>query len=116
MSKRYEAQNKWTVDFATLEPVSQTIMDPPGFAHAAPGSLSKTQQKSVKAGANQDDFADLKVKKAWDAAMAAGKAIPMQAFMMWMTGNGVQIFSVMFTVMLFWQPFKAIANISQGIC
>ncbi|RUS20082.1 LOW QUALITY PROTEIN: hypothetical protein BC937DRAFT_86397 [Endogone sp. FLAS-F59071] len=135
MSKRQDTQNKWAVDFASLEPArprgSFAIPDPPGFAHNSPGSLSRGHQdedgpilksttrsftllqKSVKAGAVQDEFADL--KKAWDAAMAAGKAIPMQGFMMWMTGNGVQIFSVMFTVMLFWQPIKAISNLGQGI-
>jgi hypothetical protein len=38
----------------------------------------------------------------------------MNAFMLWMSGNGVQIFSVMITGMLFFQPIKALMGIDGG--
>jgi hypothetical protein len=38
----------------------------------------------------------------------------MNAFMLWMSGNGVQIFSVMITGMLFFQPIKALMGIDSG--
>jgi len=37
----------------------------------------------------------------------------MNAFMLWMSGNGVQIFSVMITGMLFFQPIKALMGIDS---
>lgn len=40
----------------------------------------------------------------------------MNAFMLWMSGNGVQIFSVMITGMLFFQPIKALMGIDSGKC
>jgi hypothetical protein len=37
----------------------------------------------------------------------------MNAFMLWMAGSGVQIFSIMITVMLLYQPLKAILNVKS---
>ena len=36
----------------------------------------------------------LKLKKAWEVALAPAKQIPMQAIMMYMSGNTLQIFSI----------------------
>ncbi|KAF8961043.1 hypothetical protein BGZ46_001458 [Entomortierella lignicola] len=55
----------------------------------------------------------LKVKKAWDVALAPGKQLPMQAFMLWMSGNSVQIFSVAITAMLMFSPIRALVGMSQ---
>lgn len=38
----------------------------------------------------------------------------MQAFMLYMSGGGVQIFSMGIVVMLLFSPFKAIAGINTG--
>jgi hypothetical protein len=38
----------------------------------------------------------------------------MNAFMLWMSGNGVQIFSIMITFMLFFQPIKAIMGLGKA--
>lgn len=46
--------------------------------------------------------------------MGPAKTIPMNAIMIYMSGNGVQIFSVMITAMLFWQPIKAIFSLNQS--
>lgn len=46
--------------------------------------------------------------------MGPAKTIPMNAIMIYMSGNGVQLFSVMITAMLFWQPLKAIFTINQS--
>jgi hypothetical protein len=47
-------------------------------------------------------------------ALAPGKQLPMQAFMLWMSGNSVQIFSVAITAMLMFSPIKALLSMSQG--
>lgn len=41
---------------------------------------------------NELELRRLRQKKAWDLALAPAKQVPMQAFMMWMSGSGVQIF------------------------
>ncbi|KAJ3022492.1 hypothetical protein HKX48_006034 [Thoreauomyces humboldtii] len=48
-------------------------------------------------------------QKAWETALAPAKSIPMNAIMLYMSGNSIQIFSVMVTVMLLWNSLKAIA-------
>jgi hypothetical protein len=53
------------------------------------------------------------MKLAWDTAIAPGKGIPMQMFMLWMSGNSVQIFSIMITGMLFWNGLKGIMGTNQ---
>ncbi|RKP25510.1 hypothetical protein SYNPS1DRAFT_15547, partial [Syncephalis pseudoplumigaleata] len=52
--------------------------------------------------------------RAWDAALTPAKSLPMNAFMLWMSGNGVQIFSIMITAMLFFQPVKAMMNLNAA--
>jgi hypothetical protein len=54
------------------------------------------------------------LQRAWDVAMGPAKSIPMNAIMIYMSGNGVQIFSVMITAMLFWNPLKAIFTLNQS--
>lgn len=51
---------------------------------------------------------ELKVKKAWEVAYAPAKAIPMNLIMSYMTGNSLQMIPIMMTLMLLWNPLKAI--------
>lgn len=51
---------------------------------------------------------ELKVKKAWEIALGPSKTIPMNLIMSYMTGNSLQIIPIMMTLMLFWNPLKAI--------
>ena len=55
------------------------------------------------------------VQKAWEVATAPAKALPMNAFMMYMSGSGVQIFSIMITAMMLYQPVKAILGVQTGM-
>ncbi len=48
-------------------------------------------------------------------AIAPAKSLPMQAFMLYMSGGGVQIFSMGIVAMLLWTPFKNIAGITEGM-
>ncbi|CAG8470499.1 8560_t:CDS:2 [Ambispora gerdemannii] len=98
----------WSIDFASLDPSRNrgqlTLADPPGYAASSNSPSTR----------NKQDQETLKIKKAWDAALSPGKNIPMNAFMLWMSGNGVQIFSVMITGMLFFQPIKALLTIDSA--
>lgn len=50
----------------------------------------------------------LKIKKAWELAFAPAKALPMNAIMMYMSGNSLQIFSIMMVFMLFKTPLQGL--------
>ncbi|KAJ1968120.1 18S rRNA (guanine1575-N7)-methyltransferase, partial [Dimargaris xerosporica] len=56
----------------------------------------------------------LRLKKAWDQSLAPAKSLPMTLLMMWMSGNSVQIFNLMITAMMFFQPVKALMGVQQA--
>jgi len=56
----------------------------------------------------------LKLKKAWEVALAPVKQLPMTAFMMYMSGNTMQIFSIMMVVMAFKTPIMGLLTINQA--
>lgn len=55
----------------------------------------------------------LKLKKAWEVAIAPAKSLPMSAIGMYMTGNTLQIFSIFMVFQLFKTPLTALANINN---
>ncbi|KAJ8599632.1 hypothetical protein CTAYLR_005393 [Chrysophaeum taylorii] len=57
---------------------------------------------------------ELMQRRAMDVAIAPGKNILMQGFMMWMSGSSINIFSIMITGMAFMNPIKAIVNIDDA--
>ncbi|KAH8086823.1 putative endoplasmic reticulum protein [Filobasidium floriforme] len=95
---------------------STPIADPPCFAPFSTYTSSTKRNKKALA-STQDDSAlelaattksnDLKLKKAWEVALAPAKSLPMQAIMLYMSGSGIQIFSMGIVWMLLTSPFKA---------
>ncbi|THG99663.1 hypothetical protein EW145_g7220 [Phellinidium pouzarii] len=63
--------------------------------------------------ASEASYAALKEKRAWDMALSPAKQLPMQAFMLYMSGGGVQIFSMGIVFMLLFSPFKSLAAINS---
>lgn len=56
----------------------------------------------------------LKLKKAWEVALAPIKSLPMTAIMMYMTGNTLQIFSIMMVFMAFKNPLVGLVGTNQA--
>ena len=56
----------------------------------------------------------MKTKRAWDLAFSPAKSLPMQAFMLYMSGGGVQIFSMGIVFMLLSSPFKNLAGMNTS--
>jgi len=103
----------------------KNIVDPMGFsasAYDAPARStvnrrSRKQRTGSTATDEEDDDAarvHLKLKKAWDIALAPAKTIPMNAFMLWMSGSGIQIFSILITGMLLMQPVRALVALPKA--
>jgi len=61
-----------------------------------------------------NSYEDLKTRKAWDFAISPVKSLPMQAFMLYMSGGGVQIFSMGIVAMLLLSPFKNLSCMNEG--
>lgn len=108
-----------------------TIPDPPGYSASLSGKAraSLTQKNSPTQPANNnspssqrsaaskaqllkvptpDETDTLKIKKSWELALAPAKALPMNAVMMYMSGNSLQIFSIMMVFMLFKNPIQGL--------
>jgi len=100
-----------SLDYSTLESLSKwrNLAPPPGFEKTT-SSVSKVKKPRATAAS----YDSLKEKRAWDAAIAPAKALPMQAFMLYMSGGGVQIFSIGIVFMLLLSPFKNIAGINEA--
>ncbi|KAK9452475.1 hypothetical protein V1511DRAFT_507625 [Dipodascopsis uninucleata] len=87
--------------------------DPPGFNKDIILS-SKTKSGKEVSGPTSDERDTLKIKKAWEIALAPSKSLPMNAIMSYFSGSSLQIFSLTMTFMLFSNPIKAIANVGPA--
>ncbi|KAL9001490.1 MAG: hypothetical protein Q9169_000065 [Polycauliona sp. 2 TL-2023] len=88
---------------------ASSIRDPPGFSAALTGKraqLSRSEQPHKPPTPEETDI--LKVKKSWEVALAPAKQLPMNAIMMYMSGNSLQIFSIMMVFMLFKNPLQSL--------
>ena len=59
---------------------------------------------------------DLKQKKCWEFATSPFRGLFMNVFLMWMIGNQINIFPIIFTAMAIMNPIKAMLGIGQGMC
>ena len=86
------------------------IKDPPGYT-------KKVSPKSGASGTVQQATStirsELKEKKAWDLAKEPFSKIFLTSFMMWMSGNQVNIFSMIITILALWNPLQAIFSINS---
>ncbi|KAF4966236.1 hypothetical protein FZEAL_10676 [Fusarium zealandicum] len=79
---------------------------------------SQKQNKDAKVQPRKPPTAEemdtLKLKKAWEVALAPVKGLPMTAIMMYMSGNSLQIFSIMMVFMAFKNPLMGLVNTNQA--
>ncbi|KAI8638027.1 hypothetical protein BD408DRAFT_423560 [Parasitella parasitica] len=105
--------SNWSVDYASLNTANRSkVPNPVGYE---PSTLQKytKNEKSSRRGNQDSNQVAIKMKRAWDVAMGPAKSIPMNAIMIYMSGTSLQIFTVMVTAMLFFNPVKAIMTTQQ---
>ncbi|TVY13907.1 ER membrane protein complex subunit 4 [Lachnellula arida] len=126
---------QWVIDLNSPpagKPKSAGIPDPPGYTSTATGGkvdttspaqfliltvLQKQQSSSktaVRAPPTTEEMDVLKLKKAWEVALAPVKQLPMTAIMMYMSGNSLQIFSIMMVGMAFKNPIMGLMATNQA--
>jgi hypothetical protein len=106
----------WVLDLTTPRPPPSkalTITDPPGYTAIAPkrtstDKSSKTVAPIPRRQPTPEEMNTLKLKKAWEIALAPAKQLPMQGIGMWMTGNSLQVFSIFMVFTLFKNPLVQI--------
>ncbi|KAL9042044.1 MAG: hypothetical protein Q9214_003904 [Letrouitia sp. 1 TL-2023] len=107
---------QWAVDLQSPpkpRPKPSNIPDPPGFSAAPTGKRSLSAKHPSRKAPSVDETDMLKIKKSWEVALAPAKALPMNAIMMYMSGNSLQIFSIMMVFMLFKNPIQGILQTNQ---
>ncbi|KAJ2745213.1 hypothetical protein GGI20_002352 [Coemansia sp. BCRC 34301] len=91
---------------------SKAAVDPCGYDQAIASGSAASMALAHGKSDGESDMA-LRAKKAWEVAMGPGKTLPMQAFMAWMSGTGVSIFSILITGMILMTPVKTIMSTQQ---
>ncbi|KAJ6546913.1 hypothetical protein B0H19DRAFT_1211659 [Mycena capillaripes] len=101
-----------SLEYSTLEPASKwrNLPPPPGFSR----SMSSKSGASKTTAPPPEAYNQIKEKRALEFATAPAKSLPMQAFMLYMSGGGVQIFSIGIVVMLLITPFKNLAGMNDA--
>ncbi|KAG7086487.1 hypothetical protein E1B28_002437 [Marasmius oreades] len=100
------------LDYSSLESSSKwkNLPTPPGFSKSTKSSSSSNSKSLVTAPRQQQ----LKQDRAWDLAISPAKSLPMQGFMLYMSGGGVQIFSMGIVFMLLLSPFRNLAAMNTA--
>ncbi|KAH8808931.1 hypothetical protein F5884DRAFT_793946 [Xylogone sp. PMI_703] len=119
MSKSPVPQPQWVKDLHNPPPAKSktaAIPDPPGFQSSIAGGKKQVSSKAAAARAppSAAETDVLKLKKAWEVALAPVKQLPMTAIMMYMSGNSLQIFSIMMVLMAFKNPVMGLMATNQA--
>ena len=61
------------------------------------------------------ELSALKHNKAWETAISPGKALFTTAFMMYMSGSGIQIFSISIVFMTIWGALKGFTRVNSSM-
>jgi len=83
-----------------------TTSDSGGGANAGAGKQKKTPQQVQKR--DEEKMRQFRIRNAYKFAQSSFSGVMMTGVMMWFTGNGIQIFSIMVTFNGLFQPIKAI--------
>ncbi|KAH8416925.1 hypothetical protein KR222_004413 [Zaprionus bogoriensis] len=92
--KQSAKKSKWALDFNVSK--NADMPSPPGY-----NPMALVNQTEVV----RDQR--LVIKKSWDLALGPLKQIPMNLFIMYMSGNSISIFPIMMVGMMLIRPIKA---------
>ncbi|KAH8370463.1 hypothetical protein KR093_003589 [Drosophila rubida] len=93
-AKQNSKKSKWALDFNVIKYAD--IPSPPGYNPTALVNQTEVVRDQR-----------LVIKKSWDLALGPLKQIPMNLFIMYMSGNSISIFPIMMVGMMLIRPIKA---------
>ncbi|XP_035679466.1 ER membrane protein complex subunit 4-like [Branchiostoma floridae] len=100
-------RHKWAIDFShrrgdrQIQPTSD-LPSPVGYT-----------DKTVTDVSARDKDSSLVAKRAWDVALGPLKQLPMNLFIMYMSGNSISIFPIMMVGMMFIRPVQAFLSVKS---
>jgi len=80
------------------------MVAPPGY---------NTSTALVHADAAREADPNLRIKRCWDLALGPFKQVPMNLFMMYMSGSSISIFPIMMVAMMMVRPVKTLFTVKQ---
>lgn len=103
-NKLQRVKPRWQLDFNARAHSSLELPAPPGYS---------TTAALVHANEARDADPNLKIKRCWDLALGPFKQVPMNLFIMYMSGNSISIFPIMMVVMMMVRPLKTLFSVKQ---
>ncbi|KAF2442958.1 hypothetical protein P171DRAFT_363839 [Karstenula rhodostoma CBS 690.94] len=116
MSAQPPPPPQWVLDLTTPPTTTKpktNMADPPGYTASLTRRDRAASKQSVRKQPTPEEMDTLKMKKAWEVAIAPAKQLPMNAIGMYMTGNTLQIFSIFMVFTLFKTPLIAALNLQK---
>jgi len=95
-------RSPWQLDYSRTGYAD--LPSPPGYT---------TGQTSVHHESNRETDPNLKIKRSWDVALGPLKQVPMNLFIMYMSGNTISIFPIMMVIMMMVRPVKTMFTVKQ---
>eukprot|EP00299_Pterocystis_sp_00344_P013386 c6553_g2_i1.p1 GENE.c6553_g2_i1~~c6553_g2_i1.p1 ORF type:complete len:159 (+),score=21.49 c6553_g2_i1:39-515(+) len=96
-------RRRWEVDFTDKK--SAEVAPPPGYSQSHTNESAGGKKLSKEA---------LDKKRAWAIALAPAKNIPMTMFMMWMSGDSVNIFSMSIVFFTAFNGLKSLFTVNSA--
>ncbi|KAK0627826.1 hypothetical protein B0T14DRAFT_423456 [Immersiella caudata] len=112
-----KAAPKWVAELSNppaYRSKNNGIPDPPGYPSQTSGSKASRPPAQAARSPTPEEMDTLKLKKAWEVALGPVKGLPMTGIMMYMSGNSLQIFSIMMVFMAFKNPIMGILGTNQA--
>jgi len=103
VNKAKNAKPRWQLDF-TKSSGGADLPSPPGYI---PGASSSHHDSARETDPN------LRIKRSWDVALGPLKQVPMNLFIMYMSGNTISIFPIMMVIMMMVRPVKTLFTVKQ---
>jgi len=102
-NKLTRVKPRWQLDFSSKAHGSD-LPSPPGYT---------TASASLQAAASGEVDPSLRIKRSWDVALGPFKQVPMNLFIMYMSGNTISIFPIMMVIMMVVRPVKTLFSVKQ---
>lgn len=102
-NKQLVKRSKWAIDF-NAPPKGCPLK----HRSKEPSPVGYSDQKIGQSSSSNSNDAKLISKRSWNIALGPLKQIPMNLFIMYMSGNSISIFPIMIIGMMIFRPVKAI--------
>ena len=102
-NRQLSKRNRWAIDFTS--PAKGVLTKPKPKDQLSMVGFSEQKVNAVVGGQSTDS--KLISKRSWNISLAPMKQLPMNLFIMYMSGSSISIFPIMIVGMMIFRPIKA---------